>query len=360
MNSLHKICLFLALFVLSFSVNAQQKYTIIHKNVNSTASGLKHDLNRVGDTIVMSSDKSILRVSFLSHAEKETVMVDLDNNQAKIPLYNLPLGRYTIAVYREDMIIAFDIVREAPITLPEDAVTDLEESIWRSSLSDEELVKRNLKPLPNDDERDTRLASATSKPSREKQEQERIERERSERERIKKEHEALLEKERALAEANLRKIEEERLAKQKEQDQRLAEAKKEAEEARKKALKREEELRIAEVRRKELREEEEKRKLAEAQQKEIEASKKQMLAEVAQKKELEAQKAKEDALTDDTKSRDKNATAYDRKATVVEQNTEVKEVKYNLSIVDDKTVDKQSREEYRKENLRPNGKPYDD
>ena len=95
------------IFVLFNSLQAQDQYTIIHKNLNSTASGLHHNLNKSGDTIVMTSDKSILRVSFLSHEQKETVMIDLDNKVAKIPLYHLPIGRYTIAVYREDMIIAY-------------------------------------------------------------------------------------------------------------------------------------------------------------------------------------------------------------------------------------------------------------
>ena len=114
MKYLQKTLLFAALFALTFSVTAQEKFTLIHKNKNSSALGLKHDLNKVGDTILMTSDKSILRVSFLSHAQKETVMVDLDNKSAKIPLHHLAKGRYTIAVYREDMIIVFDIVRQTP------------------------------------------------------------------------------------------------------------------------------------------------------------------------------------------------------------------------------------------------------
>ena len=129
MKYLQKTLLFAALFALTFSVTAQEKFTLIHKNKNSSALGLKHDLNKVGDTILMISDKSILRVSFLSHAQKETVMVDLDNKRAIIPLHHLAKGRYTIAVYREDMIIAFDIVRQKEILAVDNSITDLEESI---------------------------------------------------------------------------------------------------------------------------------------------------------------------------------------------------------------------------------------
>ena len=57
MKYLQKTLLFAALFVLTFSVTAQEKFTLIHKNKNSSAFGLKHDLNKVGDTILMISDK---------------------------------------------------------------------------------------------------------------------------------------------------------------------------------------------------------------------------------------------------------------------------------------------------------------
>lgn len=341
MKYLQKTLLFAALSVLTFSVTAQEKFTLIHKNKNSSALGLKHDLNKVGDTILMTSDKSILRVSFLSHAQKETVMVDLDNKRAIIPLHYLAKGRYTIAVYREDMIIAFDIVRQKEILAVDNSVTDLEESILRSSLSQEEQEKRFIKPLSKSTNKDTRLASNNNINTKNQLSDKEI----SERDRIKKEREALLEKERAIAKANLLKLQEERAAKQKKEEIAIAEAKKEEELAKQIALKHQEELKLAEENRKKLKEEAEKKRIAEARQKEeeakraeIEASKRVMLAQLEKNKKDKANSEKE----------------------LASNTVKSKKVKYNLTLVNDKSVDVQTREEYRKENLRPNGKPYND
>lgn len=340
MKYLQKTLLFAALFVLTFSVTAQEKFTLIHKNKNSSALGLKHDLNKVGDTILMTSDKSILRVSFLSHAQKETVMVDLDNKSAKIPLHHLAKGRYTIAVYREDMIIAFDIVRQKEILAVDNSVTDLEESILRSSLSQEEQEKRFIKPLSKSTNKDTRLASNNINTKNQLSDKEI-----SERDRIKKEREALLKKERAIAKANLIKLQEERAAKQKKEEVAIAEAKKEEELAKQIALKHQEELKLAEENRKKLKEEAEKKRIAEARQKEeeakrieIEASKRVMLAQLEKNKKDKANSEKE----------------------LASNTVKPKKVKYNLTLVNDESVDVQTREEYRRENLRPNGKPYND
>ncbi|MBB3124997.1 hypothetical protein FHS04_002529 [Mesoflavibacter sabulilitoris] len=341
MKYLQKTLLFAALFVLTFSVTAQEKFTLIHKNKNSSALGLKHDLNKVGDTILMTSDKSILRVSFLSHAQKETVMVDLDNKSAKIPLHHLAKGRYTIAVYREDMIIAFDIVRQKEILAVDNSVTDLEESILRSSLSQEEQEKRFIKPLSKSTNKDTRLASSNNINTKNQLSDKEI----SERDRIKKEREALLKKERAIAKANLIKLQEERAAKQKKEEVAIAEAKKEEELAKQISLKHQEELKLAEENRKKLKEEAEKKRIAEARQKEeeakrteIEASKRVMLAQLEKNKKDKANSEKE----------------------LASNTVKSKKVKYNLTLVNDKSVDVQTREEYRRENLRPNGKPYND
>ena len=288
----------------------------------------------------MTSDKSILRVSFLSHAQKETVMVDLDNKSAKIPLHHLAKGRYTIAVYREDMIIAFDIVRQKEILAVDNSVTDLEESILRSSLSQEEQEKRFIKPLSKSTNKDTRLASNNINTKNQLSDKEI-----SERDRIKKEREALLKKERAIAKANLIKLQEERAAKQKKEEVAIAEAKKEEELAKQIALKHQEELKLAEENRKKLKEEAEKKRIAEARQKEeeakrieIEASKRVMLAQLEKNKKDKANSEKE----------------------LASNTVKPKKVKYNLTLVNDESVDVQTREEYRRENLRPNGKPYND
>ncbi|WGD35127.1 hypothetical protein [Olleya sp. YS] len=272
------------------------------ENVNATKAGLVHVLNRTGDTIILKSSKEIFRFSFLYHTQKESVLMDLGSKEAKIPLHHFEVGRYTVVAYREDAVYPISLNRIEVILKPENAIADLEEDILRASLSEDEQRKRNIKPRVKK-ERDTRLANVNSRPDRSKIEAE----EREKRERIKRESEERAKKERALAEAN-----KERLAREK------ADREKAQIEANRRAIK---ERALAEARQKEERE----RALAEA----------------------EKRKAEEAAIAE----REKKNTVKD---------IDKKEVKYNISDIDNGGLDKQSREEYRKENLRPNGKKYDE
>ena len=76
--------------------------------------------------------------------------IDIASKQVNIPLYHFAEGRYTIAVYTEDLIIAFDINRLLPIVKEKGSIDDLEESTLRASLTNKELVDRNMEPSKND------------------------------------------------------------------------------------------------------------------------------------------------------------------------------------------------------------------
>ncbi|MEM5540173.1 hypothetical protein [Olleya sp. AS48] len=317
--------LFLML-MLSTSVFSQVKTTIV-ENVNATKAGLVHVLNRTGDTIILKSSSSIYRFSFLYHSQKESVLMDLDSKEAKIPLHHFEVGQYTVVAYREDAVYPISLNRVGAITKPIDAIADLEEDVLRASLSNDEQRKRNIKPRHNSSS-DTRLASVANKSKEAAEAKEREQRvlikraaedtarknqalaeakqkEQEQRELIKKEAEARSKQEHALAEANRAKAEREKA------DRQLAQI-----EANKQAIK---ERALAEKRREEL------RAIAEAERKEADAR----IANV------------QTVATEDNKH-------------------EKKEVKYNISVIQDGSVEKQTREEYRKENLRPNGLPYED
>ena len=317
--------LFLML-MLSTSVFSQVKTTIV-ENVEATKAGLVHVLNRTGDTIMLKSSLEIYRFSFLYHSQKESVIMDIGTKEAKIPLHHFEEGRYTVVAYREDNLYVITLNRIGAISKPIDAIADLEEDVLRSSLSIEEQRKRNIKPRHNASS-DTRLASVANKSKEAAEAKEREQRalikraaedtarknqalaeakqkEQEQRELIKKEAEARSKQEHALAEANRAKAEREKA------DRQLAQI-----EANKQAIK---ERALAEKRREEL------RAIAEAERKEADAR----IANV------------QTVTTEDNK-------------------LEKKEVKYNISVIQDGSVEKQTREEYRKENLRPNGLPYED
>lgn len=148
MRTLKNGCFLFILMAFSAFTYAQPPATKLNKNRNDKANGLTQRLNKIADTLFLESDKDILRVNFLSHATKEKLQVDVGSPNVNIPLYHFEKGRYTIAVYREDKIIAFDINRIRDILMEDGASTSLEDSMLEASLSDEEKVKRGMKLPP--------------------------------------------------------------------------------------------------------------------------------------------------------------------------------------------------------------------
>ena len=345
---------FLLVFTLMLSTTVfSQSRTTIVENVNATKAGLVHVLNKTGDTIILKSSTPIYRFSFLFHTQKESVLMDLDSKEAKIPLHHFEVGRYTVVAYREDAVYPISLNRIESIIKPKDAIADLEEDVLRASLSDDEQRKRNIKPRHNASS-DTRLASAANK-SNEAAEA----KEREQKALIKKAAEDAARKNQALAEA-----------KQKEQEQREL-IKKEAQEAARK------EQAIAEAKEKEQRELIKKEAEAKSKQEHAlaEANRAKAEREKAERQleQIEANKQaiKERALAEkrreelraiaEAERKEAEARIADVKTVATEDiKHEKKEVKYNISVIQDGSVEKQTREEYRKENLRPNGLPYED
>lgn len=148
MKNLKSLYLLLfALMLSSLSYGQQQRaLTTIQENVNKSALGLEQRLNYSLDTLTLRSTSDILRVTFLDHTAKDSHIIDVGAKEIKIPLYHFKKGRYTIAVYTQSKIIALGANRLSDIPVPDGAVADLEESILRSSLTDDQLAARNIKP----------------------------------------------------------------------------------------------------------------------------------------------------------------------------------------------------------------------
>ncbi|MBQ0768371.1 MAG: hypothetical protein KBT58_03715 [Bizionia sp.] len=148
MKNLKTLYLLLAAIFIGVVGYSQDKpITTFTRNINDNAKGLEQSLSPGLDTLRLKSDKDIIRVNFISHTQKETIKIDVLNKEVNIPLYHFVEGRYTIAVYRDNKIIVMGFDRVLPIKKPAHAVGDLEESILRASLPDEELVARHLTPL---------------------------------------------------------------------------------------------------------------------------------------------------------------------------------------------------------------------
>ncbi|WP_431136519.1 hypothetical protein [Psychroserpens mesophilus] len=106
----------LVLFALFFnsSLLAQDTYTTIRKNVNPLAYNLNHDLSSTQDSLLLKNKFLFKRVRFISNQAEKVFDFKPAVKSAKIPLDELPLGKYTVMFYQADKIIVFQIERVLP------------------------------------------------------------------------------------------------------------------------------------------------------------------------------------------------------------------------------------------------------
>ena len=319
MKRLKIVYLFIFALFLSLSAYSQQRaLTSIDKNVNDRAADLEQKLNFTLDTLTLRHPDNIYRVTILSHDEKDSIIIDVDNEEVRIPLYHLKKGRYTISIQTPTQMLIVGATRLSNIPVPKGAIADLEESILRSSLSEEEQLNRNIKPLrkkiliSNDD--DTRLAEA--KPKAETMNKiNKVDRTKSKKKAV------------VTKPKRVTKTKNEKAVKAKTDRVAAVKPKKTKTKSKRKTKKR------------------------------PHLNQKSAFAIAVERK--EAEKKKEfTAVKRADKGEDIVVTkAEESQGTLLV----VKKVTYNLSKMDnDKTVKRQSREEYRANNLRPNGKRYSD
>ena len=102
------ILLFLCVFGLT-SVQAQQHFATIKKNYNVLAESLKHELNSSRDTLVLQSEKPILRVYTVGDFGG-LIDVEVNDYQQRIPLQNLRKGKYVFVVDQPKLKIVFQVL----------------------------------------------------------------------------------------------------------------------------------------------------------------------------------------------------------------------------------------------------------
>ncbi|WP_411895833.1 hypothetical protein [Winogradskyella sp. A2] len=98
----------LILFMLS-SVFAFSQKTSLLKNFNFRAKDLKHDLNKDGDTLLLESNQTIYQIEiYNSFYEKK---VAINRYKSKIPITDLPEGRYVVEAVLSDRRIIMTLIR---------------------------------------------------------------------------------------------------------------------------------------------------------------------------------------------------------------------------------------------------------
>ena len=124
--------LYTIVFLLLTSIVFGQKSTLF-QNVNVRAKELKHKLNDSGDSIVFNCERTIYEVVIFNDDFERVIKVR--KNDAKIPIADIPVGRYIIEALLSDKLIVITLLRNEPFDElePEALITDSSDLFGKKS-----------------------------------------------------------------------------------------------------------------------------------------------------------------------------------------------------------------------------------
>ena len=143
-----RLCV-IVIFLLMSSSNAfaQEEYTTIRKNVNPLAFELDHNLSNSQDSLVLENKYFFKKVRFLNKTTEKVFDFKPAVKTAKIPLDELPLGKYTVMFYQPDKIIVFQIDRKLPFDYVRPSDADVAFSELEDSDLDSDVVSVDVKDI---------------------------------------------------------------------------------------------------------------------------------------------------------------------------------------------------------------------
>lgn len=122
MKNLIRICLVIVLlFLLNFTLQAQEPYAKLEKNRNIQAKGLVHKLNKTKDTLLLQSDKKINYLYSINKDYGRELDINIDTTSYKLPLNKLTKGKHVFVAVQSPMQIVFvvRILKDLPIKEPD-------------------------------------------------------------------------------------------------------------------------------------------------------------------------------------------------------------------------------------------------
>ena len=110
MKNLIRICLvIILLFLLGFTLQAQEHFAKLEKNRNIQAKGLIHELNKTRDTLILTSDKKINYLYSINKDYSRNFDFKVDTTSYKLPLNKLTKGKHVLVAVQSPMRIVFVI-----------------------------------------------------------------------------------------------------------------------------------------------------------------------------------------------------------------------------------------------------------
>lgn len=123
---INRLCLIVIFLLMGSSSFAQEEtYTTIRKNINPLAFDLDHNLSDNQDSLLLENKFLFKKVRFLNKTTEKVFDFKPAVKRAKIPLSELPLGKYTVMFYQADKIIVFQIDRKLPFDYVRSSGTDV-------------------------------------------------------------------------------------------------------------------------------------------------------------------------------------------------------------------------------------------
>jgi hypothetical protein len=127
LKNLIRICLVvILLFLLSFTLQAQEHYAKLEKNRNIQAKGLIHKLNKTRDTLILKSDQKINYLYSINKDYGRDFDSKVDTTSYKLPLNKLSKGKHVFVAVQPPMRIVFvvKILKDIPLKEPEDTAVE--------------------------------------------------------------------------------------------------------------------------------------------------------------------------------------------------------------------------------------------
>ena len=119
MKNLLRICIVVVLiFLLSFTLQAQESYAKLEKNRNIQAKELIHELNETKDTLILRSNKKINGLYSINKDYSRELDFYINDTSFKLPLNKLSVGKHVMVAVQSPKRVVFviRILKEIPNT----------------------------------------------------------------------------------------------------------------------------------------------------------------------------------------------------------------------------------------------------
>ncbi|WP_298895498.1 hypothetical protein [uncultured Psychroserpens sp.] len=132
MRTVFIIIFFSLITSLNFSIQAQNDFAKLEKNVNTRAKGLIQELNSSKDTLILKSDALINKVYAVSSDYEREVDMIINKKYIEIPLNNLSKGKHVFVAVQSPIRIVF-------------VVKIFRDNEWLLTMEKERLASKNEK-----------------------------------------------------------------------------------------------------------------------------------------------------------------------------------------------------------------------